>query len=271
MLTILNYLLILWGVIAVACLVGWWLAKRRGEEATSGEFTDGIVFVGLSVGLLLSLLQVFAADHYSSARSEAQSEATTLVAMYDNLGIFPPQVATPAQHDLVCYMRSVVGRDWQAQEREDVNEAPDTLARGDRVRSVRTTISPASPQTQAAYSRIAQEVGDAGTSRQKLIFLAEPQIPTVLWAVVFVGVGVLMCLLVSEVQTRQRIIRLAVLIPVILLMSVGVGALATLDHPFSPIARVEPRALTSALALLEAGRHGDPQFADCGPAMTPPS
>ncbi|HWC38863.1 MAG TPA: hypothetical protein VG476_10055 [Acidimicrobiales bacterium] len=267
MLTLLKYPLILWGVLALGSFLALRLGRRHGE-VKSGEFVVAVTFTGIAFAFLLSLLQVFVTDHYSNVRDEAQSEATEAVAMYDDLGAFPPQVSTPAQHEVVCYMRSIVTRDWQAQERGDTSEAPDTVVRGDNVRSLRNTLQPASPATQAAYQRFSLNVTDAGTARQKLLFLAQPQIPTILWVLVFVSAGVLMYLIISEFQTRPRIVRLSVLVPVILLMTVGIGSLAALDRPFSPIARVEPAAMTQALTLLSAGRHGDPQFGDCGPPAT---
>jgi hypothetical protein len=266
-LTVLKYPLILWGVFVLGSLAAWGLGRRHGE-VKSGEFVVAVSFTGIAFAFLLSLLQVFVVDHYSNARDEAQSEATEVVAMYDDLGAFPPQVAIPAQHDVVCYMRSVVARDWKAQDRGDINEAPDTVVRGDRVRSLRTTLQPPTPAAQAAYQRFSVNVADAGTARQKLLFLAQPELPTILWVLVFVSAGVLMYLIVSEFQTRPRIIRVSVLAPVILLMTVGIGSLAALDHPFSAPARVEPAAMTQALALLEAGRHSEPQFGDCGPPAT---
>ena len=83
MLTTLIYVLILWGIIALAWLVAWWL-KRRGA-AMAGQFTNIVLFVGFLFGFLLTTLQVFATNHYSDARSQAESEPTSLVTMYDDL------------------------------------------------------------------------------------------------------------------------------------------------------------------------------------------
>ncbi|MGA8460297.1 MAG: hypothetical protein WB800_33205, partial [Streptosporangiaceae bacterium] len=70
MLTVLIYVLILWGIIALAWLGAWWL-RRRGPD-TSGQFTNTAVFVGFLFGFLLTTLQVFATNHYSDTRSQAQ-------------------------------------------------------------------------------------------------------------------------------------------------------------------------------------------------------
>lgn len=54
-----------------------------------------------------------------------------------------------------------------------------------------------------------------------------------------------------------------------MLMTVEVGSLVVLDRPFSPIARIQPSAMTDAIALLEADRTGLPTARDCGqPATT---
>ena len=264
---LLTYLLILWGVIALAYLLAWWLGKRRGEPKP-GEFSDALMFIGFLFSVLLGLLQVFAVNHYTDARTQAETEATTLVAMFDDMSLFPPRVSITAQRDVICYMRSVTGQDWKAQEDEHSTEAPDTVVRGDRLRSLRRTLPLASARDQSAYGRITQELGDAGTARQQLLFLARPQIPTILWAVVFVSAGVLLFLLVSEFRSRPVRIARTALVAAIVVMSFEIGSLATLDHPFGSVARVQPDAMQRALGLLGAGRHGDPALANCGPVAT---
>jgi hypothetical protein len=59
-----------------------------------------------------------------------------------------------------------------------------------------------------------------------------------------------------------------VLVAVLLLLTFEIGSLVTLDHPFDPVARVQPDAMTRALGLLEAGRHGEADLRSCGPPAT---
>src|SRR6185437_4369063 len=121
MLTVLKYVLILWGIIALAWLGALWL-KRRGPD-TAGQFTNIVVFVGLLFGFLLTTLQVFATNHYTEARTQAQDEPTSLVTMYDDLAVFRPHVRTKGERTLICYMWSVAESDWKAQERGDTQES----------------------------------------------------------------------------------------------------------------------------------------------------
>jgi hypothetical protein len=257
-------------VIALGWLGAWLLGKRR-KDPQKGDFSEAVMFVGFSFGILLALLQVFATQHYSDARSQAQSEATTLVAMYDDMTVFPAQVRNSARHDLVCYMRSVINQDWRAQDRDSPNQAADTVVRGDRLLSLRNTLPTTTQREQVAYGRVAQQIGDAGAARQQLLFLATPQVPTVLWVLVFVTAAALIFLVVSEFRSRSRLIQRAVLVAVILVLTFEVGSMTVLDHPFDPVARIQPTALKRGLALLEARRQGEREFSSCGAAAALPS
>jgi hypothetical protein len=262
MLIILIYVLILWVIIALAWLAAWWLKRRKA--AMSGQFTNIVLFVGFLFGFLLTTLQIFATNHYSDARSQAEAEPTSLVTMYDDLDVFPAKVRATGHRVIICYMWSVAEGDWKSQEREENQEAPDTVAWGDRLRNFRNTL----PQDSPGAQRVAADVSTADSTRQQLLFLAQPQIPAVLWVIVFVSSGLLFFLQVSDSQGQRKIIRRTVLTAVTVLMTVEVASIAVLDHPFSPIARVQPSAMRDAIALLEAGRPGEPTQHDCGVSAT---
>jgi Protein of unknown function (DUF4239) len=258
MLIVLKYVLILWGIIVLAWLGALWL--RRHGAAESGQFTNIVVFVGFLFGFLLTTLQVFATNHYADARSQAQAEPTSLVTMYDDLAVFPPHVRAKGERTIICYMWSVAEGDWKAQERGDTQESSDALVWGGRLRGFRNRLPQDSPATQ----RISADVASAGTARQQLLFLARPQIPAILWVVVFVSGGLLIFLQVSDAQSQGKIVWRTMLIAVIVLMTLEVTSLAVLDRPFSPIARIQPSAMTDAIGLLTAGRTDLPTLNECG-------
>ena len=258
MLTVLIYVLILWGVIALAWIGAWWL-KRRGT-AESGQFTNIVVFVGFLFGFLLTTLQVFATNHYADARSQAQAEPTSLVTMYDDLGIFPPHARLKGERTIICYMWSVAKGDWKAQERGDTEESSDALVWGGRLRAFANQLPRDSPATQ----RVSADVASAGNTRQQLLFLARPQIPGILWVVVFVSGGLLIFLQVSDAKSQVKIVWRTTLIAVIVVMTLEVASLAALDRPFSPLAGLQPTAMTDAIGLLTAGRTDLPAVSDCG-------
>lgn len=218
---------------------------------------------GFAFAFLLGLLQIFVTNHYEDARSQADTEATTLVKMVVDLNVFPQRVRLSAQYDVVCYMRSVIDQDWKRQEQGIASQAPETLILGDRIRNLRRTLPLKPPIVQDAYSRFAQDVSDAGDARQSLLFLGRPTVPTVLWVLVFVSAGMLFFLIVSEFRAHPRSTRIAVLVVVTVLLTLQIGSLVSLDRPFGPIARVGPNSLTSSLGLLSASRADNPVFRPC--------
>ena len=55
---------------------------------------------------------------------------------------------------------------------------------------------------------------------------------------------------------------------VIVLMTLEVASLAVLDRPFSPVARIQPTAMTNAIGLIKASRTGQPTPQDCARLAT---
>jgi hypothetical protein len=250
------HILILWVVIAIGLLAARLHRKLRAEPK-SGEFGASLGFIASSFGLLLGLLVVFATTHYSNARTEAQTEATAIVSMLDDLSGLSPAVAEPVQHDVVCYSRSVIGDDWPQMESGTGVESAETRTAGDAVRTAIHAL-PASPSASAAASKLTE----AGAARQQLLFLAKPSIPIVLWVLIYLGAAVLVFLIASDLVARRET-AIAGLACVVLMLSVVVGVLTTLDRPFSPLARVEPTALKSALQLVDAGQKDAPFLRPC--------
>jgi hypothetical protein len=80
---------------------------------------------------------------------------------------------------------------------------------------------------------------------------------------VFVSGGLLIFLQVSDAP-QGKIVWRTMLIAVVVLMTLEVASLAVLDRPFSPIARIQPTAMTDAIGLLTAGRTDLPTLPECG-------
>ena len=179
--------------------------------------------------------------------------------MYDDLAVFPPHVRAKGERTLICYMWSVADADWKAQERGDTEESSDALVWGGRLRGFRNRLPQDSPQTQ----RVSADVASAGDARQQLLFLARPQIPAILWVVVFASGDLLIFLQVSDADSQGKIVWRTTLIAVIVVMTLEVASLAVLDRPFSPIAGIQPTAMTDAIGLLTAGRTDLPTMHEC--------
>jgi len=131
---------------------------------------------GAAYGLLLGLLVVFAVGHFSDVRHESQQEASSLVALHDTVSVYPPETRDPVQHDVICYMRSIVDDEWPSMERGRDLETPRTLALGDRVRAGVRNLPSGDPMQGSAYGHAGSLIIDAGQSHQRLLFFTQPEI-----------------------------------------------------------------------------------------------
>src|SRR5262249_12227447 len=266
-LAVILRVLILWAVIALAVALSV-LAHRRRKSDESHEYQVVLGFVGSAYGLLLGLLVVFAVGHYSDTRREAQKEASSLVALWDTLDVYPPATRHPVQHDLICYMRAIVTDDWPAMERGSRLEDPRTLAFGDRVRAGVRGLPVGDEHQGSAYGRASTFITDAGESRQQLLFFTEPEVPTVLWVLIYVGALLLVFLVGTHYAERPRG-RAVALGSVASLLTVIVVVLSMLDNPFAIGARVHPDSMRDGIDLLSVGRERTGVFRPC-PQKPPP-
>jgi hypothetical protein len=131
-------------------------------------------------------------------------------------------------------------------------EAQRTLASGDRLRADIRNLPSGDPMQGSAYGRAGTLIADAGQSRQRLLFFTEPEIPTALWVVIYVGAFLVILLLAVHYATRPAG-RVSALGSVIVLMTVVVGVLGMLDQPFGVGAHVQPNQMRQAVDLLLTG------------------
>lgn len=254
-------LLILWAVLALAVTASVFVHKwRKGDEEP--DYQPVLAFVGASYGLLLGLLVVSAMNHYSDTKREAPREASTLVALWDTLDVYPRATKDPVRHDLLCYMRAVVEDDWPAMERGSRLEDPRTLAFGDRLRAGIRDLPVGEPRQSSAYGRAAGLIADAGQSRQQLLFFTEPEVPAILWLLIYLGAFLLVFLLATHYAEHPRG-RYAALGSVAALLTVIVVVLTLLDHPYEYGARVEPDAMRDGIDLITAGHEPVGAFRPC--------
>ena len=119
---------------------------------------------------------VFAVGHYSDSRDRAEDEATSLVALYDALGVYLPryQGHRPARPRLL-YALDRLRRLAVDGSREHDRGTSRTLAvrRSESARMYATCRSTLSGEG-SAYGRAVGFISDASESRQQLLFFTEP-------------------------------------------------------------------------------------------------
>jgi len=259
---VVAHVLILWGLVVLALAVAFVVERRRKRDDDKAEYAVALGFVASSYGLLLGLLVAFGANHHSDVRQQAQNEADSLLALWESVAVYPPQVRNQTRHELVCYMRAIRDDDWPSMERGDTLESPRAGAFGDRLRATIGALPTNGRHEGSAYGRAQGIMGDADKSRQQLLFFTQSRVPPVLWGVIYVGAFLLFLLIAMHYAGRPAG-RLVALGSVVTLLTVVVAVLSMLDQPYGAGARVGPSSLEHAIELLKTGPGAASAFEPC--------
>jgi hypothetical protein len=248
------HVLIAWGLLVLALTIALVVERRRRRRgAEKPEYQVALGFVAASYGLLLGLLVAFGANHYNDVRHRAQDEASSYVALWDTVAVYPPAVRNPTRHDILCYMRSIRDDDWPAMERGRRLQSKRAGSFGDRLRATIHRLPQDTQLEQSAYGRAETIITDADKSRQQLLFFTQSEVPTALWVVIYVGAFLLFLLIAMHYAGRPAG-RLASLGAVVVLLTVVVAVLSMLDQPYGPGVRVQPSELRQAIDLVNPHR-----------------
>lgn len=269
-LTLLITALTLVACIAVGSLAGWWLHKfymvkssADPEETRDTErLTDAIAFVGGAFGILLGLLLVLAVQHFIDARQSGREEAVAVVGLYSALEPFDPESREEVRGTLVCYVESIIRDDWNAAAlgdltgSENVNVYAQELQRG--VSSL--------PQDNLAEETVAYFVQDSMqqlvSARELRLLYVLPEIPALVWLVIYASALVFVALMVFHLGGRRRLALIAVGSTTLVLV-VMVCVMRLLDSPFTGPARIEPVSARGSLHILRDTNPSLPQASDC--------
>lgn len=252
-------------VVGAGWLVGRWLMRRYRNEPRPGtapdaaddpepgseRLTDALGFVGGAYGILLGLLLVFAVGHFVDTRQVTREEAITAAALFNAVNPYPAEVRDPLRHDLVCYMRSAAVDDWEAAHVGDLTGSENTNAYATSVQQ-RIEALPQDEDVEASnHYFVTEEILDLAKYRQLRLLYSVPEIPPVIWVVVYVSAFAFVALMVFHLGRGRRLTRLAVGATTLVLVAI-IGALIQLDAPYVGIgSSLRPVAIDAALTRLE--------------------
>lgn len=254
--TLAEILLAQFAVLVAGGALGWFARVKlvhgeRGEQQAD-RLGESLAFVGGGLGILLGLLLVFAADHYSAAQQSARDEASALTVVYRAVAPYAASEGDAVRRNLACYANSVVVDDWDHMRAGNRTGADETDAWEDRVqRSIADlTLSTDAQSTTAQFVVEHQLLMDA--ARQSRLQLGEPEIPPLLWLVIFVSSFVFIALLEFHLTARWPV-RIMAAGAIILVVMVSIGALYELDLPYQGWSgsSLQPTVMETTLAQLQ--------------------
>jgi hypothetical protein len=242
-------------VITVATML---LIRRRapdGSYFSDGDRASG-VFGMLSTGfaLLLGFVVFLAFTRYDDARTGAETEALTVVELFQAAQLFPDDVQGTLSGELICYGRSVVELEWPAMESgtEFVSINPWVLALFETLE----TVEPVSNSEQSAFDEWLGLREALDESRRDRLHAAEGIVPPPIWLVLFFSAGILLTFMLFFADSGERAVVQGFLMGSV--TAVVVATLLTLGVLSQPYSRdfggIRPTAMQRSLLTLENAR-----------------
>lgn len=262
----LFYMLIALGVSLVA-VGACFLVLRYTRLEPPFDFGAVDALIGIVYGILLAILVLFASSHYTAAINDSNQEATALNDMYKSAGVLPASQADAIRHDVVCYAREKIDLEWPILRKSKGNGSPIVFARTRQLGELVQDAVAAHP-TDLTVSTLFDANLQRGTARQLMLEDSRPELPTPLWFVVLLGIGIVVFLLSLRYWDNPAHLTAALVASLLLLVSM-VGAIAELDRPFGSLIGLQPRAMESVLTnVVQSSSQAAAALRPCTPPKT---
>lgn len=212
-----------------------WLHK---DERTNEMIGFAMTSFALLHGLLLGLLAVAAYNNYAETIAAVTAEASSLAALYRDLGGFPEPARSEMQATLRQFTRSVIDVSWPLQQKGEMpTQAASIMA--DFFDQI-YTFQPADGRDDAVLAEALAQANTLVALQNTRLAGMNTGIPTLMWYVVVIGT-LINIMLIWMVNGRRHI---HVMLTALLsgFMGLVIYLIAAMDHPFRGEVSVGPAA-----------------------------
>lgn len=229
------------------------IIDNRDRRLVSEGIGGTLGFLGGSAAFLLGVLMLTSIDHYNSTDDIATDEALAYSAVFDGSAGLPADGQARIQRDLVCLMRSVTTKSWQATEDEDLAGSPNTHAWRARVLADANAVEPSTTVQENSLATVQSEVIEASKFGQQRLLDAKSDLPTPLWLLVYVSVFALTLGLTAMLRPYP-VLAVTSLATTLLLSTAMVWTLTAFAEPFSENdgVYIAPDALNGVMVRLQS-------------------
>jgi len=224
------------GIFLLRPIVRPWIhSERRANDMV------GLTLSSVSVlyGLLLGLLAVGTYQNFSSVSDIVTKEASSLAAIYRDVGGFPQPIRGSLRDKLRDYARNLIEEGW-AQQQQGI------VPRGGSERMTNffdelLTYNPTEPSREIIYAETLRQFNNLVEIRRSRLANVTTGIPAVLWWVVAVGALIniaLICMLEMELH-----VHLLLGGAMSLFLGIVIFMIAAMDNPFRGEVSVGPEPI----------------------------
>lgn len=227
-----------------------------GLELGGLRYAGVFGFVGAAFGVVLGMTTFFVTQHYADLREAAQSEATGLGNIAAMTGSFPARDGLAIRRQIYCYATEVIDQEWPNMVDDENGSTIVERREGAVYLTLLKTGRPAVPKPTNWYTNAVASALDSAQDRQKRLLLSQPEIPNVLWFLVYVGAGliILFAYFFHRESPRQM---LGMFAAVLVMLTAVIGTLAGLDAPTEDPIGLQPHAMEAEQELLGEAVHAD--------------
>lgn len=206
-----------------------YLHRWLHNEARANEMV-GFVLSSFSVfyGILVALVALAAYQNITVLSATVAEEASSLGAMYRDLGAYPQPMRGRLRDQLRDYTRYEIERDWPLL-RHGIMPAEGTHRLGSYVDEL-LSFMPQSPAQRVLHAETLHQLSTFMELRTLRLAGAETGIPEVLWWVV--GIGALLTLLLLAMLTMEMHVHLILGAALSAFLGLVIFLMAAMDHPF---------------------------------------
>jgi hypothetical protein len=206
------------GIIAVsvAAMVALMLVLRRiapegGHFRDSDRASSVLGVIGLGFAIVLGFVVLLAFESYSTAKAEAETEATAVFRQYELAGLFgPAKRRERVQGDLVCYARSVINKEWPAMKQK--RPSPDTEGWIERLETEGPAARDQMMRDDAAFSQWFEDTTRRDEGRRGRLLEAQNVLPTLLWVMLIIGAVAVVTFVLLYADPTERLVGQAIFI-----------------------------------------------------------
>lgn len=213
-----------------------WLHK---DERTNEMVGFAMTSFALLHGLLLGLLAVAAYNNYAEKLAGVTAEASSLAALYRDVGGFPEPTRSELQDTLRQFTRSVIDVSWPAQREGQLPvEAPKIMG---TFFDQMYAFEPVDDRDSAVLAEALAQANTLLALQRTRIAGINEGIPVLMWYVVVIGT-IINIMLIWMVNGRKHI---HVMLTGLLsgFMGLVIFLIAAMDHPFRGDVSVGPEAI----------------------------
>jgi hypothetical protein len=222
------------GLIAIAIAgllaVRRWVLPRLAISSEDSHFVGPLVHsVMVFYGLVLALIAVRVFDAYSETAHVVSSEATTVAALYRDLGGYPEPVRTALRASVRDYVDQVIHEAWP-----QMRAGVIPLGGVRRMNVIQAQLAAFEPKTEGqkiVHAQVIREFSEFIEVRRQRLDRVRESLPGVQWMVVLLGAAIALS---AAFFFHVEDVRLHVILVSLLALFIAtvIFVMFSMDHPF---------------------------------------